>query len=92
MAGSCLHLSDIEIKRSGRTILNIDNLQIASGKFVGVIGTNGAGKTTLLKVCCGLIKPSRGIIKLDDTDWAGSGNYGQNKCKTFIFPAEPGGL
>jgi len=68
MTGSCLHLSDIKIKRSGRIILNIDNLQIASGQFVGVIGTNGAGKTTFLKVCCGLIKPNQGTIKFDDAD------------------------
>lgn len=84
MAGSCLHLSDIEIKRSGRTILNIDNLQIASGKFVGVIGTNGAGKTTLLKVCCGLIKPRRGIIKLDDTDWASVSNWTKSNLRKHI--------
>jgi len=84
MAGSRLHLSDIEIKRSGRTILNIDNLRIASGEFVGVIGTNGAGKTTLLKVCCGLIKPNRGIIKLDDTDWAGLSSWTKSNLRKHI--------
>lgn len=68
MAGICSTLSNIKVKRCGRTILNITNLQIPSGQFVGIIGTNGAGKTTLLKVCCGLIRPNEGTVKFDDTD------------------------
>ena len=70
MEGSCLHLSDIEIKRSGSSILKIDNLQVSSGQFIGVIGTNGAGKTTLLKLCCGLIKTGSGMVKQDDMELA----------------------
>jgi ABC-type cobalamin/Fe3+-siderophores transport system ATPase subunit len=70
MAGSHLDLSKIKVKRNGRTILYIDDLQIHSGAFLGIIGTNGAGKTTLLNVCCGLVKPDRGTVKFDDTDLA----------------------
>jgi len=68
MKGSTLELSGIEVRRSRRTILNIDNLKIPSGQFVGLIGPNGAGKTTLLNVCCGLISPRRGFIKFNNTD------------------------
>ena len=32
--------------------------------FIGLIGPNGGGKTTLLKVILGLIKPSRGIVRV----------------------------
>lgn len=84
MAGSCLYLSDIEIKRSGRSILKIDNLRISAGQFIGVIGTNGAGKTTLLKLCCGLIKPSRGMVKLDDIDLARLGNWAKSNLRKRI--------
>ena len=84
MFGSCLHLSKIKVKRSGRTILDIDNLEIASGTFVGIIGTNGAGKTTLLKVCCGLIKPNRGAIRFDDTDLAALGVWGKSNLRKHI--------
>jgi len=68
--GECLSLSDVEVRWSGRTILAVEDIQIRQGEFVGIIGTNGAGKTTLLKVCCGLIRPTRGTVKLDGRDLA----------------------
>ncbi|HPC94734.1 MAG TPA: ABC transporter ATP-binding protein [Sedimentisphaerales bacterium] len=67
MAGS-VDLSGIDVRRAGRTILQIDSLTIASGSFVGILGTNGAGKTTLLKICSGLIEPTRGQVRVDDVD------------------------
>jgi iron complex transport system ATP-binding protein len=66
MIGSSLSLSGVEVKRGSRAVLNVENLQIPSGAFVGIVGTNGAGKTTLLKICSGLIKPNRGTIKFDN--------------------------
>lgn len=84
MISGCLSLSGVEVKRSGRTILNVNNLQIASGSFVGVIGTNGAGKTTLLKVCCGLIKPSRGTIRFDDTNLADVNRWKKSNLRKHI--------
>lgn len=68
MIGGSLSLSGVEVRRSGRTILRVDNLQIPSGAFIGVIGSNGAGKTTLLRVCCGLTKPNQGTMKLADAN------------------------
>jgi len=67
MAGASLQISDLLVIRSGKTILNIDNLQIAPGQFINIIGTNGAGKTTLLKVLCGLLKPSKGFVAFNQT-------------------------
>jgi ABC-type cobalamin/Fe3+-siderophores transport system ATPase subunit len=67
MAGASLQISDIRVIRSGKTILNIDNLSIAAGQFVNIIGTNGAGKTTLLKVLCGLLKPTQGFVAFNKT-------------------------
>ncbi len=66
MISGNLLLSNIRVVRSGKIILNIDNLQINPGDFVGIIGTNGAGKTTLLRLCCGLIKPNKGTVKFDE--------------------------
>ena len=42
---------------------NID-LSVTHGDFLGIIGPNGGGKTTLLKVMLGLIRPSRGNVKV----------------------------
>jgi len=66
-AGS-LDLSDVHVRRSGRTILQIERLEIPAGTFVGILGANGAGKSTLLKVCAGLIKPAGGVVRIDDCD------------------------
>jgi iron complex transport system ATP-binding protein len=65
-----LFLSHIRVNRAGRTILNVEKLQINSGEFIGIVGTNGAGKTTLLRLCCGLIKPNKGSITLDEKDFS----------------------
>ncbi|WP_038974545.1 ATP-binding cassette domain-containing protein, partial [Bradyrhizobium genomosp. III] len=44
------------------------NLDVKAGEAVGVIGPNGAGKTTLMRVISGLIRPSRGSIRMEGTD------------------------
>ena len=70
MTGGWLSLSNLEVRWKGRSILAVEEMQIPQGEFVGIVGTNGAGKTTLLKVCCGLIRPNRGTVKLDGRDLA----------------------
>ncbi|GGP45675.1 ABC transporter ATP-binding protein [Shewanella algicola] len=44
---------------------NID-LSIPNKSLVGVVGPNGGGKTTLVKLTLGLLKPSRGTVKVFD--------------------------
>ena len=84
MEDNCLNLSGVQVRRSGRTILDIDNLRISSGEFIGIIGANGAGKTTLLKLCCGLIKPSRGTIEFDNTNLAALSNWSKSNLRKRI--------
>ena len=52
---------------SFQALFGID-LHVKAGEAVGVIGPNGAGKTTLMRVISGLIRPSRGSIRMQDTD------------------------
>ena len=40
------------------------NIEVKSGEIVGLIGKNGAGKSTLLKSFAGLMRPSKGEIKI----------------------------
>jgi len=46
------------------------SLTVEEGEIVTLIGANGAGKTTTLRAICGLIKPRRGQITLEDEDMA----------------------
>ncbi len=53
----------------GRTIvLDSIDLKVDKGSFVGIIGPNGSGKTTILRTITRLIKPTRGMIYLDNKD------------------------
>ena len=46
-------------------ILRGVNLEVVSGTITCVIGPNGAGKSTVLKAVSGLLRPTRGVIRLD---------------------------
>ena len=56
-----------QIYRNGNRALNDVNLIIENGMF-GLLGPNGAGKSTLMKILVTLMKPSRGIIKVNGID------------------------
>ena len=60
----------VEIKNlfkefDGKFALNNVNLNIESGKIVGLLGPNGSGKTTLIKLLNKLLVPSGGEIYID---------------------------
>lgn len=44
--------------------LNNVSFEISKGEVVGLIGSNGAGKSTLLKVVSGVMKPTKGSVKV----------------------------
>ena len=40
------------------------SMRVLPGTVVGIVGPNGAGKTTLIDVMCGLLRPSRGTVRV----------------------------
>lgn len=44
------------------------SLTIHKGEFVAIMGENGAGKTTLVKHLNGLLRPTKGQIKIENQD------------------------
>jgi len=51
-----------------RAVLRNINLDIDRGGFIAVMGRNASGKTTLVKQLNGLLKPSKGRVRLDGVD------------------------
>ena len=51
-----------------RVVVDIDDLTLGKYPIEGLIGPNGAGKTTLMRVISGLIRPSRGSVRMEGVD------------------------
>lgn len=57
-----LEVRGVDVRLSGRKILDRVSFNVAPGEFTGLIGSNGAGKTTLFRVILGLQPSSTGEI------------------------------
>ncbi len=59
-----LDITNLYKEIKGRSILSDINLELEKGKIYGFFGRNGSGKTMLFRAICGLIKPTKGTIKV----------------------------
>jgi len=53
---------------SGLQALKDIDLEIRRGEIFALLGPNGAGKTTLINVICGIVNPTRGVVRADGHD------------------------
>ena len=74
-----VRLTDVSVRRRGKTILGPLSLALADSGFTVVLGPNGAGKTTLLKALHGLDRISGGQV-----EWAG-GNDAAHASQAYVF-------
>src|SRR4030043_2097019 len=56
------------VYRGGVEALRGVSLTVKDGEFVAIMGQNGAGKTTLVKHFNGLLKPTKGTIRVDGVE------------------------
>lgn len=75
-------IENLTKKIRGAVVLDNVNLVLSGGKCYGLEGKNGSGKTMLMRAVCGLIKPTKGDIKID----------GKTLGKDFSFPPSIGVL
>jgi branched-chain amino acid transport system ATP-binding protein len=59
-----LELNTLEVSYGGIRALKGVSLTVAEGQITVLLGANGAGKSTLLKAISGLVKPTKGTIRL----------------------------
>lgn len=71
----------------GEPILDDINLNLQGPALVQVIGPNGAGKTTLLRIMAGLIKPTKGTVRICGAEATGDPTT-TGKCIGYV-PQRP---
>src|SRR4030043_1765006 len=62
------------------------SLVIKNGEFVAIMGQNGAGKTTLVKHFNGLLKPSKGMVRVDGVETKKTSVEALARNAGFVFP------
>lgn len=64
-----IHLDSLSFTypNSETSALNDINLNIPTGSATGLVGGTGAGKTTLVDLILGLLRPTEGQLKVDET-------------------------
>ena len=58
----------VSVARGGRTVLHGVDLEVGTGRIVGLLGTNGSGKSTLLRTLFTGQRPHRGRVTIDGAD------------------------
>lgn len=61
-----IEASNISFSYEDRPIFNDFNFSAENGQCTAVVGRNGAGKSTLLKLLVGILRPTEGVILLDE--------------------------
>lgn len=69
-----IEIKNLSLKYGGREVLKDLNLNIDTGKIIGLVGENGTGKSTLMRVLTGLEKNYKGEVLIDGNRPGGETN------------------
>ena len=61
-----LRIEGLDVSIASVSILRGVNMEVPTGKFIGLIGRNGAGKTTMMRSVMGILTPRQGSIFFND--------------------------
>lgn len=61
-----IKIENLHYEYGDTKILDSINIHVQKNKFVGIVGPNGSGKSTLLKCIYRVLKPSLGIVRLEN--------------------------
>jgi lipopolysaccharide export system ATP-binding protein len=74
---------------SKRRVVDDVSIDVSDGEIVGLLGPNGAGKTTTFYMITGMIRPTRGRVKLDDRDITNLPMYKRSRLGIGYLSQEP---
>lgn len=72
-----LRINNLTKQYKSKIAVNDISAEFKPGIY-GLLGANGAGKTTLMRMICGILKPTAGVIYLDNQDVAESNEEYRN--------------
>lgn len=75
-----INLRHIYLQFDKKIILNDLSLEINKGSIYGLVGPNGAGKSTILRLICGIYRPDKGQVSVEDVS-----TYNNPKILEKIF-------
>ena len=61
-----VRFENVSISYGAKQVVKDFSLSVNDGEIMGIIGPSGCGKTTLIRALCGLIKPEKGNIYIND--------------------------
>ena len=61
-----VRFENVSISYGAKQVVKDLSLSVNDGEIMGIIGPSGCGKTTLIRALCGLIKPEKGNIYIND--------------------------
>jgi ABC-type branched-subunit amino acid transport system ATPase component len=70
-AAALLRLDEVHAGYGEIEVLRGVSVHVGAGEIVSIIGANGAGKSTLLRTVFGMVRPTRGSIRLAGEEIAG---------------------
>ena len=62
-----LRIQDLQVGRKG-VLIEPFSLDLRPGEIFVLLGPNGSGKSTFLQTICGMIRPHRGSVRIDQHD------------------------
>ncbi len=88
-----IRVRDLTVRFGERTIFENVSFDVPRGKVFVILGGSGCGKSTLLRTLTGLVKPSMGSIRYDESEFIGSeGEARREILRKFGILFQSGGL
>ncbi len=80
-----IEFDDVSFAYALENVLNNVTFKIEKGEKVSLIGQNGTGKSTAFKLACGILRPTRGTIRILE----GSPEEEEIRRRIGYLPEEP---
>jgi peptide/nickel transport system ATP-binding protein len=76
----------VGLRTEMRTVVDNVSLSITAGETLGLVGESGSGKTTVARMILGLIRPTKGRVRVDDVELARASRSEMRRLRRQMQP------